>query len=367
MSSIINENEFYYNGKDCMHYSYDEVKEIQDKIFPASFEYHYKNNEQYRLYCDALNISPEEVKTSDDIYKIPLIPSMIFKQRKVISGNVEDIRRICTSSGTKGGVSKVFRDEKTIERFVDSIDVSLKYIIGVKKNPFFILLGPRPEEAENLWIAYAMSQISKIYPLVHCVEDGKLNLEKILMNINENKSEYEEIVIIGAPIMLFMLSEYLSNNNITFEEEKFKFITAGGWKRFKDKQLLPADFRKKIMKNFTSSKEQDFFDVYNSVEVNTCITECGFHSKHTMPWMKVIALNPENGEPVPDGEEGILAIYDASSISYPCFILSDDMGKVVSEVKCQCGRAGQVVEITRRVERVETRGCALKMDREYTK
>lgn len=364
----MNEEKYFYTGKDCMHNSIKDLKKIQDKIFPASFKYHYENNTQYRQYCDLLKISPLDVKTSDDIFKIPLIPSSVFKQCEVISGDKKNIKKVCTSSGTKGSISRVLRNEATIEHFIESIEVSLKYIIGVKQNSYFIILGPEPDETEDLWIAYAMSQIVRLYPVEHCVKGGKLVSEKVIKIINEKKEKYDQIVIIGAPIMLLNFNQYLTDKNIKYaEKNKFTFITAGGWKRFKSSQLLPEIFRKNLIENFNGCKEEDFFDVYNSVELNSCITECYCHHKHTMPWTRVVALDPVTGKCLADGEIGILAIYDASSISYPCFILSDDYGKVVFNGKCSCGRTGQGIDFIRRIETVESRGCALKMDKQYTK
>lgn len=365
---MIDEAKYYYDGKDCLHYSADDLRKIQDEIFPVAFAYHYNSNEQYKQYCDMLNIKPEDVRSSSDIYKIPLIPSVIFKQREVYNGRMESIEKVCTSSGTKGSISKVFRDKKTIDRFVDSIEITLKYVIGTKEKSLFIILGPRPKESKDLWIAYAMSQINRIYPVEHYVTDGKPDFAGVVSCIEAQKDVYDQIVILGAPVMLLMLADYLLENKVEFGESgKYTFITAGGWKRFKSRQLLPKELQERVVNNFTGCTEDNFFDVYNSVELNSCVSECPYHYKHTMPWTRIIAIDPVTGKPMPEGETGLLAVYDASSLSYPCFILTDDYGRVLFDGSCECGRTGQGVEFIRRVETVESRGCALKMDKQYSR
>ena len=96
------------------------------------------------------------------------------------------------------------------------------------------------------------------------------------------------------------------------------------------------------------------------VELNSVVIECRCHQKHILPWMDVIAFDPKTNSPLYDGEEGILCFYDASSLSYPCFIMSEDYGKVYSQ-NCECGLVTKRFEITRRLNTVESRGCALKM------
>ena len=78
-----------------------------------------------------------------------------------------------------------------------------------------------------------------------------------------------------------------------------------------------------------------------------------------------IARAANSSEILPNGTEGVLAFLDASASSYPNFVLSEDFG-VVDEGRCGCGRYGQRLTITRRINRIESRGCALKMAIEKT-
>jgi len=101
------------------------------------------------------------------------------------------------------------------------------------------------------------------------------------------------------------------------------------------------------------------------VELNTVVLECSAKRKHVPPWLYVRARNAADLTVLDDCEEGVLSFLDGTAESYPAFILSDDIGAVVSNMKCECGRTTDVVEIRRRVRRIEERGCALRMSARY--
>jgi long-chain-fatty-acid---luciferin-component ligase len=90
--------------------------------------------------------------------------------------------------------------------------------------------------------------------------------------------------------------------------------------------------------------------------------DCEHGRKHCPPWLHASARAPKTLAPLGWGESGILAYLDPTATSYPCFVLSDDFGSVTRGERCPCGRSGDVLTIERRINRIEARGCALKLD-----
>jgi long-chain-fatty-acid---luciferin-component ligase len=101
-------------------------------------------------------------------------------------------------------------------------------------------------------------------------------------------------------------------------------------------------------------------DVFNQVELNTAFVECAQHQLHVPPWVEVIVRDPYDLSPVPPGETGLLSYLDPSATSYPCFLISEDIG-MASTDGCACGRHGQTVEIRRRLLTSDHQGCALRL------
>ena len=53
---------------------------MQLKAITYAFTRHYTLNDFYRKYCDMRGVTPDDVRTYDDLEKIPLIPDLTFKQ-----------------------------------------------------------------------------------------------------------------------------------------------------------------------------------------------------------------------------------------------------------------------------------------------
>jgi long-chain-fatty-acid---luciferin-component ligase len=167
-------------------------------------------------------------------------------------------------------------------------------------------------------------------------------------------------VVIGPPFRIADLCQELGRRGLpAFVEHSF-VVSAGGWKGRAAETIDAATFRRQVAETLGAADETVVRDSFNMVELNTVIHECPHHRKHVPPWLLVQARDPRTNEVLPAGQTGVLAFLDATADSYPGFVLSEDFGRVLDEA-CPCGRVGPQVEIVRRINRIEARGCALKM------
>jgi long-chain-fatty-acid---luciferin-component ligase len=360
-------DDLIYQCEDFFKWTFDQLQAVQQQQIIEAFKYHYNDCTSYYNYCKLFAITPQDIQTYDDLIKIPLIPSTMFKLREITSCSQEEIVKVCTSSGTMGSLSKIYRNETTLNRFIGSIRNSVEQLLDLD-DAFCFNLGPSAEEAGDLWFSYAINIVDLIFPSKHFVENNIFHPELVYQQIMKQYDLYENLILIGAPIMFLELISYMENNNLAIEDSnKIFFITAGGWKRFSGKAISRPIFEEKIEKVFQGAQIKHFRDVLNMVELNTVLMECEYQIKHIVPWVKVLILDPKTLHPVANHEVGLIAYLDPSTTSYPCFILTDDFGRIVHEDYCACGRTGQGIEIIRRVKSIESRGCSLKLDRNYAK
>lgn len=325
------------------------------------FEFHYNNCELYRKYCIKNECKPSDINSIEDLCKIPQIPTAVFKQFDVLSKKIEECT-CCLSSGTKGFTSKIYRDEETINKFLDLIDDSIKKLYGCTKDNCIVLnLGPDVEEAYDIWMGLATSLVRTRYNEYFFTHSMKIDVEKFINFFNdEEKIRDKKIIIFGAPTLFLRVFDYIEQNQIDFSiKQEAIVITAGGWKNAKGETLSKEEFYKKFETNLGISSDY-IYDAYNQVEMNTPIFECRNHKKHIPENLKVIIRDPVTLEPLPYGKEGVITFLDSSAKSFPCFVITDDIGYLTE--KCECGLDGPIFNYKRRVLTVETKGCALKMD-----
>lgn len=340
-----------------------DLEELQFELIKNAYQYHYNNCSIYQNYSNSFNVTPDTILKPSDLRKIPLIPSTAFKLHNILSCDKKDISLMCTSSGTKGVISKVYRDECTLNNFINTWKLVLKKFFGLN-NAFVINMNPTNDDAGDLWLAKAMNFIGKIFPMKNYVHTGVLMLEDIIKEYSNAKDKYENVIIIGAPIMFIRLLEYMDKNNVKIENcQSLWCLTGGGWKKNSGEQISEIHLAKKISSYFIGFRSENMRDIFNMVESNTMWPECVNKNIHLMPWVKVFILNPKTLCPLGEGQEGLIAYLDASVSSYPCFILTDDIGVLVTNNKCSCGLPGQAIKYIRRVRSSDIRGCALKIER----
>lgn len=335
---------------------------VQKDLIVKSFQYHYENNDMYREYCERVGITISDVQK--DIHKIPLLPSTIFKRTRVRTNSGEETIKYCHSSGTQGNVSTIERDTTTMDRFIKTIANTNKNVFNLKDGPtiVFALCQP-PEQAKDLWIAHVLTMYGNFYPINFCVDNNVFKVEKLVDDINSCLKEGKNVITFGPPIMNIRILEYLEKNNIKLDsKERLFMITAGGWKKFSNEAISRADFKSKHKENIIGIVDENIRDLFNMTELNSFIPECEHGSKHVPVWLDVFPVDFNTYEEAAIGEKGLLAFLDATSTSFPDFVVSGDVGRVTYVDNCPCGKKGICVEIIRRINTIEARGCALKVD-----
>jgi len=343
-----------------------QYNQIKEDLVRKSYNYHLDKNFNYKKYAESML---EDVFDLNDVDEIPLIPSSFFKKPDInlLSTERTNIIKQCQSSGTSGSISMVPRDETTLTNFLGSISSTFPSFFDIERagNQKGFVLGPSTEEAGDLWFSYVISCISLMMQTECLEKKGILDLNIAKFKIEEAIHDGNSIVLIGPPYRILELANLLTHDQKwpNFPEKSY-IISAGGWKNKERESINDAAYRKAVMENFKITDGSAIRDMFNMVELNTVLPECEYHNKHVPPWLEVIIRDPTTNERVKNGETGIISFLDASAMSYPGFILSEDIG-YLTEDTCQCGRIGPVLKIVRRMNNIESRGCALKMATDY--
>jgi hypothetical protein len=94
-------------------------------------------------------------------------------------------------------------------------------------------------------------------------------------------------------------------------------------------------------------------------QVGGVFLECEAGVLHAPSFGDVIARDVRTLEPAAYGQEGVLQVLSALPTSYPGHsLLTEDLGTVLGEDDCSCGRMGKYFSVRGRVARSEIRGCS---------
>jgi hypothetical protein len=403
----------------------EEAQEMQLKAIKCTFTHHYNNNGFYHKYCTTRNVSPEDIKTVDDLFKIPLVPDLTFKQypkgrdfarwlESVFTGDLPKIVIkgsnptfddvidafsasgvvVTYSSGTSGRFTFIPRDQKT---FLMSEYAGAKSVInmweGYDPNTNGYLMFPNPKKT-NVFVGKVSTVYFDLMKDVQVAIDRVLTTEviqtamsggrslkglvtsyvqnrtqqkitdQITQWLGRNERKEERICLFGAPYILYHVMDKLQAAGTSFDfGEEGMVVTGGGWKIREDVRIPVRDFRKQVH-DVLGIPETRCIDLYGMVEGNGFMVHCPEgHYLHTpYTYYKPFVLD-DDLMPAKDGEWGRFAFLDALAGSYPGFILTGDKVRMLEHCPV-CARPGPVLEPeVYRATGEEVRGCAEELRR----
>jgi long-chain-fatty-acid---luciferin-component ligase len=334
-------------------------------LIRAAVQRHLAFCSSYARYAAQLGFNTDALREPSDLARIPQIPTLAFKRDKITSCPEGDIAKCCTSSGTLGRRSIVYRDRTTLERLLGSVERGFDLIGEWYEDELAIVnLGPSQTEAGDLWFAYMMSLVELGFHTEHLVRNGSFEASRALIAVQNLLNAYSQVIVIGPPALVLALAASASSAIDPLPGSRVTVVTAGGWKRDSGTVIDRRNFLEAVIGGLSLPGPEHVRDAFNQVELNTVIMECDANRKHVPPWLEVIVRDPRTLEPVPNGQIGLLSYLDPTATSFPCFLLADDFGTLEFQT-CTCGRSGRLLTVERRIERAEDWGCALKMDHYY--
>ncbi len=408
-----------YGLDDYFSYNAEEVEKIRLNAIRESFSHHYSNNLFYHNYCRENGVKPDDIKSLDDLGKIPLLEDKFFKEypsdkpkqlyewlytvssvdigkfdfkgkslEEFLEWTEEKLNGVVThSSGTTGKFSFMFRDARTRNRMFYSADKILLFsIYPPDDNAHIVYPGPvKTHLTMGRWVAEGTKIFDDEHR--HFLTDRKLSMDiirimsgqiggmgdklkllliqkamhkgqlKLIKLLEEIEKRNEQMYMVTFPFQLYDLMKIMEEKGIYLDLGKTDsvIITGGGWKIHENIKITSDEMADRIEK-FFGIKRENYRDIYGMSEMNALALECDARYKHFPPWIYPMVLD-EDYEPVGFGEEGRFAFLDAAAHSYPGFIITGDKVKLLEECP-ECGNKGIVIEgeITR-MAGAEAKGC----------
>lgn len=410
-------DEAVFKPVDLLGLPFDEAQTMQFKAVKYAFVRHYTLNKFYHIYCDRVGVAPDDLKTNDDLDKIPLIPDVTFKAHPsgeefahwiadIYTGEVPTVNIqganpsfddvinaynatgliVSYSTGTSGRHSVIPRDERNFYTFQYATAKVGNSIRDGTGDDHSLSLFPRPTNA-NLAAARA-TEISDLLNKDHSFGlDFKISAEitsKAMRDTGRQESRqqfYEQqmrqvvqngikwlyryerstdkISVLTPPVLFVACMDILEQQGKRFDfGERAWIITVGGWKTREQERLSSEDFRKRVTE-ILGIPETNQMDGYGMVEMNATFLTCpeGHYYHIPVTYLKPLVLDSDL-ELVGYGERGRFAFLDSLAHTYPGFVMSGDEVRLLEHCPA-CDRPGLVLDHDiGRLSSEEMRGCA---------
>lgn len=318
----------------------------------------YENCEEYRRLLQILY--PDGWK-ADCLADVPFLPVSLFKTKKLSNVSDDQIIKTMTSSGTTGQqVSQIFLDKVTANNQQKALVKIVSDFTGNARMPMIILDCPSVIRNRRMFSArgagilgFSIFARKKIFAF-----DDQMNLD--IEGIKRFLAEYEgqTIFLFGFTFMIWQyFYKVLKQSGEKLPLENGVLIHGGGWKKLEGEAVSKEEFKKSLQVVCGMTHIHDY---YGMVEQTGCVyMECECGHLHVSAYSDVLIRNIKDFSLCETGQEGVIQVLSSISESYPGHsILTEDVGCILGEDDCPCGRKGKYIEVHGRMKNAEVRGCS---------
>ncbi len=333
--------------------------------------FHYRHCAEYRKILDGLNFGEKEILSEkplpEYLAKLPFIPTLLFKRRRMFSMPNRRIIIKATSSGTSGRFSEIGFD---LGGLLCGLKMVLK--IGKHRGLFsavpcrYIVMGYQPHRGNRTAItktAFGATLftpcISRKYILRY--KDGKYSpdFDGIIEAIRKYAKKRAPVRFMGFPAYTFFLLKEMERRGISVKlPKRSKILLGGGWKQFYAEQADKETFYR-LAEKVLGVSDENIIEFFGAVEHPIMYTDCVNHHFHIPVYSRVIIRDCDDFSPLKNGETGLVDLITPMVGATPILsVMTDDLGVLHDGSECGCGISSPYLEIIGRVAPDNIKTCA---------
>ena len=317
----------------------DKLQELQGKRLQMLATLAYEKTSLYRRKFDEAGIKPSDIKTVEDIRNLPLTDDVEDIRNRPLSDRLtilpREIERFNSTSGTTTGMPEPIPfNKKDTDTLIDA-EAQGRWTVGV-----------RPNDTAQILTNYDISEMGydRLGATFLLLSAGRFMLDKQIM-INKTAGV---TVLEHFPSQLKRFASQAQEMGINVNDLPLRMIIGVG-------EPL-SDFEKIELEELFGAPVMTMWHMMESGPIAAeCEARKGLHIFSHRSILEVV--DPENGEPLPYGEEGELILTPLLYETMPLIrYRTGDVARILPYEPCSCGRTlprmsiirGRVSQITDR-------------------
>jgi len=316
-------------------------------------DWHFSNNSDYR------NMVLSDGNNALGIRSFG-IPVRLFKQRDLMSVSRNQIVKTMLSSGTTGQQkAKIYLDKNTARNQSLILSRIMSDLLGSKRLPMLIIDSERIAKDRTVFSARTagIRGFSIFGKDVHFALTENLDFNKDVVVDFFTKYKDQPKLLFGFTFLIWQkFFKNIEKLEDTVNFEGSTILHGGGWKKIESEKISKNEFKK----YFLDLSFKNVHDYYGMVEqTGSIFIECEKGYFHSNIFNNIKVIDPLNFKEKKYGEAGLVSLESIAPFSYPGHrILTEDIGMIIGEDTCSCGRGGKYFEINGRLPKSEIRGCS---------
>ena len=304
--------------------SREKILAIQNEKIVKQVKHVYENVKYYRDLMDAKGVKPEDIKSVDDIKKLPFLSKADLREAYpygLLGTDLKNCVRIHSTSGTTG---------KRVVAFYTQNDVNLWNDCCARA-----IVAAGGSSGDVCQVAYGYGLFTGGFGLHGGSE--KVGCLTLPMSSGNTDRQIQFMMDLGATIICCTpsyaayIGETLAEMGYKPEDNKLKAGIFGA-----------EPWTEEMRRSIEQSLGIKAFDIYGLTETSgpgvafECEAQTGMHINEDHFYAEII--DPETGEVLPEGSKGELVFTSLDKEAFPLLRYRTRDICVLSREKCACGR-----------------------------
>ena len=312
-----------YFQKDIETASREQIRTWQDERLVKTVQRVWNNNEYYRNKMKDKGVEPGDIKSCDDLYKLPFLTKDDLRDAYptgLMSAPLSECIRIHSTSGTTGKRVIAFYTKNDIDLWEDCCARAL------------VAAGATKEDICQVSYGYGLftggfglnGGSQKVGCLTLPMSSGNTERQMQFM------TDLGSTILCCTPSYAAYLAESLEENGL-IDKIKLKSGIFGA-------EAWTEEMRRDIEKRLHIKA----YDIYGLTEISgpgvafECEDQTGMHINEDHFIAEII--DPKTGKPLPDGERGELVFTSITKEAFPLLRYRTKDIAVITRGTCSCGR-----------------------------
>lgn len=304
--------------------SYEEIRAIQNEKLVKQVKHVYENVEYYRKLMDEKGVTPDDIKSIDDLHKLPFLTKADLRDAYpygLLGTDIKNCVRIHSTSGTTGRRVVAFYSQNDIDMWENCCARAI------------VAAGGNDEDVCQ--VAYGYGLFTGGFGL----NGGSQKVGCLTLPMSSGNTERQiqfmqdlhATILCCTPSYAAYIGETMKEMGISPDDVDLKAGIFGA-------EPWTEEMRRDIEKSLGIKA----YDIYGLTETTgpgvafECEEQTGMHINEDHFLAEII--DPETGEVLPEGSKGELVFTNLDKEGFPLLRYRTRDICVLSRKKCSCGR-----------------------------
>ncbi len=343
------------------------TEELFCRAMAENCAFSYAHCPEYRAILDDAGFSPDSLTGSGDLARLPFLPTLLFKRRRLYSLPPGKMALRATSSGTSGSMSDIgFAPGDLFSALKMVLRIAPRRGLLSPVPCHYVVFGYQPHRSNRTAVSKTAfgatlftPALSRTYALRFSNGAYTADLENVLNAVVKHSHSRFPTRFMGFPSYTYFLMKTMEERGIRVKLPKgSRILLGGGWKQFYTEEVDKPQFYA-LAERVLGVTDTDIVEFYGAVEHPILYCDCKNHHFHVPIYSRVLIRDPKTLEPVPNGVPGLVNLLSPLVQATPILsVMTDDLGVLHDGGECGCGLDSPYLEILGRVGLRDIRTCA---------